>query len=339
LTYKPTYRKPITSVIWNPTDQTIYAWSNRFEGEGFSSYNIRAIDPISLTIKKNKAITLNDTTVLGTNSSNEGDPWCASLCLCDITNTIYMSLYKDIAVYNPSWIYQVDLASRTGSLLFPQGIGTRIKKLIYSPARNAVYSLGEIDSFVFDPIKANYTNGLRHTYGDNSTEWTDVAVNGPLLSGSIIESVPLYNIQDGVYLPKNSAIVAASYEKVYRLMGAMESSVVNALMNPDSLKAGATASGDICTLKIAKPTGSFTDKYRYEGFNIRVDNASSMVTASLLIGIREENVNTALGDPIVTWGNSTGSHIRSVFTRYDENQTKWTRDQFGNIQFYMEAGD
>lgn len=330
-----TYLKPKSSMIWNPTDSTLYAWSTQFSGEAYSSNQLRSIEPESLTIKKNKAIYLLETGSLGSPTT---DPQLGvDLVHCNINNTIYMATSR--GTYDTTQIYRVDLTTRTGSLLFPFGIGNTVRKLVYSPARNAIFALGEVESFVFDPIKANYANDVRFQYGVTSSQWLDLCENGPLLSGSIIEGVPLFNIQDGVYVPKNSAVVAASYEKVYRLMGSMESSVINSLLSPDSLKAGATASGDICTLKIAKPTGSFTSTYKYEGFNIRIDNASSMNSASLLMGIRENGVNTALGAPVTTWANSTGSHIRSVFTRYNQGNQKWSGSQFDTVQFYMEAGN
>jgi hypothetical protein len=333
----PNYSTPKTSMIWNPNDQTLYAWCSRFNSDQYSSFFVRSIEPDSLTIKKAKSIRMEDTEVLNDQLASGSGEVSVDLCYCNINNSIYMTSYQGI--YDSSQIFIVDLASRTGSLLYPNGIGSLIRKLVYTPAKNAIYALGEIDSFVFDPINANYAHGIGKQYGFTSSQWLDIAENGPLLSGSILESVPLYNIQAGVYVPKNSSIIAASYEKVYRLMGSMESSVVNALISPDSLKAGATASGDVCTLKIAKPTGSFTSQYRYEGFNIRIDNASSLATASMKMGIREAGVNVALGAPIITWANSTGSHVRSVFTSHNSGSSKWSGSQFDGIQFYMEAGD
>ncbi len=335
------YVKPDTKMIWNPSDQNLLAWCPKFTGEGYGSYYLRSIEPESLIIKKNKSISFIDSGSLITrqtdeNSIPDGLTPKSDLVYCDINNSAYMALYT--STYGTSSLYRIDLTSRTGSVVFPKNVGSMIRRLEYSPSRNAVFCLGEVESYMFDPIKETANEALYRQYGTGGL-WATVCESGSLLSGSIIEPIPLFNVKDSVYSPKNAAIVSVSDKKVYSLKGSMESSVVNALLSPDSLKAGATASGDICTLKVAKPTGSFTNLYQYEGFNIRVDNASSLETASLLMGIREAGVNYALGTPVVTWPNSSGSHVRSVFTPHNAGSTKWSASQFEAVQFYMEASD
>lgn len=329
----PNYITPPASMIWNQYDQTLFAWCPKFSGEEYSAVQFRSIEPTSLVIKKQKAPLMLD--VSGLYASNPDVT--ADMVYSDINNSVYVSLWT--GVYASSNVYSIDMATKTGSIVFPRSIGTAIKRVEYSPARNAIFCLGEVESFMFDPIKATTVQSAYREYGITSSQWLTLAESGSLLSGSIIETVPLFNVNDSVYSPKNSTIISVTDKKVYNLKGSMESSVVNALMSPDSLKAGATASGDICTLKIAKPTGSFTSQYQYEGFNIRVDNASSLATASLLIGVRENNTDIALGTPIITWANSTGSHVRSVFSVKNQGTTKWSASQFEQVQFYMEASD
>lgn len=326
-----TYTKPSAKLIWNPYDQTIYAWCSKFSYDTYNSYYLRSIEPDSLLVKQKKSVFFQNYNDLSSITNPTAD-----LVFCDINNSIYISLWNSL--YGGSQVFSVDLTTRTGSIVFPKGVGTAVKRLVYSPARNAIYSFGELESFIFDPIKATYVQSVYNQFGTSSANWLSLAESGSLLSGSIIEQLPLYNINDAVYSPKNSAIIATSDTKVYSLKGSLESSVINALLNSDSLKAGATASGDICTIKIAKPTGSFTSQYNYEGFNIRIDNASSLTTSSLLMGIRENGVNVPLGSPIITWANSTGSSVRSVFTSQNSGSTKWSGSQFETIQFYMQAG-
>lgn len=325
-----TYVAPQATMVWNQSDQTIYAFCQKFNTDSYNSWLIRSIEPESLTINKNKAPRIEDTFGLSNTAS-------CDMVYSDINNTMYFTLWT--TTYGTSNIYGIDLTSRVGNIVFPNGIGSTIKKLVYTPARNAIFALGEVESFAFDPVKSRVGQDIYKQYGATSSQWITYSESGSLLSGSIIEAVPLFNINEAVYSPKNSAIIACSDRKIYSLKGSMESSVVNALLSPDSLKAGATASGDICTLKIAKPTGSFTEQYQYEGFNIRIDNASSLATASLKVGIREANVNYTLGDAVVTWANSTGSHVRSVFTPHNSGSSKWSASQFEAVQFYMEAGD
>jgi len=299
--------RPSGKIFYNEVDKKVYIYHSEASG-------LLVIDPTTL-FYVNPLNPLNGIFWVGGSGPEYAT---SSFCLSDINNHLYIASYNSLAYDGDIW--QISLDTRTGSRVIAVDqptVGTYANRISYIPGRSAILATGQAISYLFNPISAGFGSG----------------------TGSIIEFLPqIFNANDSVYCPKNAAIVIAASDAVYNFQGSLQSSVVNALMNNDTLKAGATASGDICTIAIAKPTGSFTSNYTYEGMNVRVDNASSLATASLLLGVRDNGINIPLSSSITTWGNSQQSTVRSIFTSQNSGSAKWTEAQFKNVQFYMEAG-
>jgi hypothetical protein len=275
-------------MIYCPSNDKIYAHCVQFDTQA-----LLKIDPQTMLVES---------------LINVGTGKTGSLCYSAINDKIYLGIKPDISPFGAGTIYQIDPQTDVATIISPGGSVRPIRKLVYSPARNAIYVLTEIESFIFDPL--------------NNTR---------------IETLGIFNAFDGGYCPFNSAVLYANEERVFSMQGSLTRGVVNALLNPDSLRAGATASGDICNVTIAKPTGSFFSSYTYEGLNVQVNNATSNETASLIIGVRDAS-NIQLGDTASTWNTSTGSHVRSIYTKDNAGVAKWNATQFNAVQFYMEAG-
>jgi hypothetical protein len=276
-------------LVYCPSNEKIYAFCQRFD----SSALIK-IDPQTMLVESYINV--------GTNKTG-------SLCYSTINDKIYLGLKPDVSPFGSGTIYQIDPQTDVATSISIAGGIRPVRKMVYSPARNAIYVLTEVESFIFDP-----------------------------LTNTRIETLAIFNAFDGGYCHANAAVLYANEEKVFSMQGSLSRGVVNALLNPDSLRAGATASGDICNITIAKPTGSFFSGFTYEGLNVQVNNATSNNTASLIIGVRDSNTNIQLGTTASTWNTSTGSHVRSIYTKENSGSAKWTSAEFNAIQFYMEAG-
>lgn len=318
--------RPALDVIYNHIDNRIWLYNSQATENKYTG-KLRIINPYSLIAEDSIFIS----------GSTKPNLASSSFCICDSTNTLLLSNYA--GQYNANnTLFAVDLTTRTGSIVWDKNVCTPLKKLVYSPARNAVYAFGDVESFLFDPHKMKfYWDNLNNSNKTSSWFKEEYYSSSYFTSGSIIEQLPIYNAVDACYSPKNAAIIVASYDKIFNIQGSLKNSVVNALLNPDSLKAGASGSGDICTIKLAKPSGSFTDDFRYEGINISVSNATSLETSSLTIGIRDSGSNVGVGSNIVTWGNSAGTHVRSVFSKQNSGSAKWSTSEFENVQFYLRA--
>ena len=299
---------PTGKIFYNEIDKKAYIYANIISGR------MIVIDPTTL-FYVNPLAPQNGLFWVGGSGPTNGT---SSMCVSDINNHMFIASYTEGSTTGDIWC--VNLSSKTGSKVIAvnepasSSFTTRIS---YVPGRNAILAVGDAVSYLFNPITAG--TGAK--------------------TGSIIEFLPqIFNANDSVYCPKNSAIIVAASDAVYNFQGSLATSVINALMNNDTLKAGATASGDICTIAIAKPTGSFTSGYTYEGMNVRVDNASSLATASLLLGVRDNGVNIPLSSSITTWGNAQQTAVRSIFSSQNSGSAKWSEAQFRDVQFYMEAG-
>jgi hypothetical protein len=295
--------KPSGKIFYNYLDKKAYVYMDQLTGK------MVVIDPSTLFYSTN------NTVFWGSSAPTLAT---ASFCTCEINNSLFVSSYTYTSQVGE--IHQVNLNNKTGSKVISQNqpfAGTHTTRVSYAPGRNAIIATGDAVSYMINPFEAA------------AGRTTD----------SIMEYLPqIFNAKDSIYCPKNAAILIASYDAVYNFQGSMEAGVVNALMNLDTLKAGATASGDICTIQIAKPSGSFADGFTYEGMNVRIDNASSLNTASLRLGARDGGVNIPISSSVITWANSQQTAVRSIFTRQNSGSAKWTADEFKNLQFYMEAG-
>jgi hypothetical protein len=275
-------------MVYCPSTDKIYAFCQKFDGQSL--------------------LRINPETMLVEQYINVGTALTGSLCYSTINDKIYLGVQPTVSPFGSgNYIYQID--PQNDSIATNISLSTRpIRKMVYSPARNAIYVLTEIESFIFDP-----------------------------LTNTRLETLPIYNAFDGGYCPYNAAVLYANEERVFSMQGSLSRGVINALLNPDSLRAGATASGDICNITIAKPTGSYFNSFTYEGLNIQVNNATSNNTASLIIGVRD-GTNIQLGTTASTWNTSTGSHVRSIYTKSNSGSAKWTPTEFNAVEFYMEAG-
>lgn len=300
---------PMAKVFYNRIDANVYVYcsglSSTYSAILGQGNNLIPINPSTLFFPPYYSFNWPTSPTRGT----------ASFTLSDINNSMYMAVY-DYSAGSSGEIWKLDMNTMSGSTEIAAGVpyaNTYPVDIEYSAARNAIYAVGDAVSYLFNPLKT----GL----------------------ASIAEYLPqIFNAKDVVCGPQNASIFIAADDGIYNNMGTLRSSVTNALLSPDSLKAGATASGDICTLQIAKPSGSFTSAFTYEGINVRIDNASSLNTASLKLGVRDGSTNLQIGSDVTTWGNSQTSAIRSVFSFQNSGSAKWTEAQFRNLQFYMEAG-
>ena len=302
--------KPLSNIFYSYLDKKVYMFSS------YLTPNLMVLDPSTLFIATQNSVYWQggNSPVLPT----------SSFTTCEINNSLFISSYDYQQQIGD--IHQIDLNTRTGSRVInghspsyqPSGfLGAYTTNLAYVTGRSAVIAVGNVVSYLINPFEA---------HAGKTTQ-------------SIIEYIPqIYNAADAIYCPRNAAIIISGTDAVYNFQGALQASVVNALMNLDTLKAGATASGDVCTIQIAKPSGSFTSGFTYEGMNVRVDNASSLTTASLILGARDGGNNLQLSSSVVTWGNSQQTAVRSIFSYQNAGTAKWTADQFKNLQFYMQAG-